>query len=123
LSINDVIYTKDIPEELTSERCFIKELLNARQSPELSIAQARVEPGVTTRWHTLSGIEERYYILSGEGSVEVGERKAQPVSPGCLVNIPANTRQRITNTGKDDLLFLAICTPRFEQASYTDLDE
>jgi oxalate decarboxylase/phosphoglucose isomerase-like protein (cupin superfamily) len=32
-------------------------------------------------------------------------------------------RQRITNIGKDDLVFLAICTPRFSQDAYEDIDD
>ena len=37
--------------------------------------------------------------------------------------IPAGCRQRITNTGRDDLVFLALCTPRFVPASYEDLED
>jgi oxalate decarboxylase/phosphoglucose isomerase-like protein (cupin superfamily) len=32
-------------------------------------------------------------------------------------------RQRITNMGSDDLIFLAICTPRFSQDIYEDIDD
>ena len=35
---------------------------------------------------------------------------------------PPETRQRITNTGDIDLIFLAVCTPRFNRACYEDLD-
>ena len=37
-------------EVLTDERCHILELSNSPDDPEMSIARARVEPGVTTRW-------------------------------------------------------------------------
>ncbi|MES1263705.1 MAG: cupin domain-containing protein, partial [Peristeroidobacter soli] len=81
-----------------------------------------VEPGVTTRWHRLAGTIERYVILEGRGRVEVGSLEAREVGPGDVVLIPAMCRQRITNTGAADLVFLAICTPRFEQANYQDLE-
>ena len=79
-------------------------------------------PGVTTHWHRLIGIAERYVIVEGRGSVEVGDRAAQIVGPGDVVLIPAECRQRIRNVGESDLVFLAICTPRFVQSAYEDLE-
>jgi oxalate decarboxylase/phosphoglucose isomerase-like protein (cupin superfamily) len=38
-----------------------------------------------------------------------------------VVLIPPSTRQRIANTGPGDLVFLAICTPRFTQGAYEDV--
>jgi mannose-6-phosphate isomerase-like protein (cupin superfamily) len=35
-----------------------------------------------------------------------------------VIIVPANTRQRIKNIGKNDLLFLAICSPRFQKKNY-----
>lgn len=106
----------------TAERCFINELSNSDADPDLSIAQARVPPGVTTRWHCVQGTAERYVLLAGSGLVEVGELPAQPVGAGDVVLIPPGCRQRIRNTGTDDLIFLAICTPRFRPEAYLDLD-
>jgi mannose-6-phosphate isomerase-like protein (cupin superfamily) len=34
--------------------------------------------------------------------------------------IPPDTRQRIRNTGVGDLIFLAICSPRFQEKNYID---
>jgi mannose-6-phosphate isomerase-like protein (cupin superfamily) len=36
--------------------------------------------------------------------------------------IPPGARQRIASGGIEDLVFLAICTPRFERAAYVTLD-
>ena len=107
----------------TEERCHINELSNIADDPAVSIAEARVEPGVTTRWHRLRDTVERYVILQGRGRVEVGNLPPQDVGPGDVVLIPAQCRQRITNTGADDLLFLAICSPRFQFHNYEDVDE
>ena len=103
------------------EGCFILELSNSPEDPELSIARARVLPGMTTRWHRLSGITERYVILKGEGSVEVGAGEPMTVHPGDVVLIPPMCPQRITNTGIRDLEFLALCTPRFVRAAYEEI--
>ncbi len=108
-------------EYFTAENCHILELSNSADDAPVSIARARVAPGVTTRWHRLHGITERYLILEGRGSVEVGDAAAEIVSPGDVVHIPAICRQRICNVGATDLVFLAICTPRFVEAAYEDL--
>jgi mannose-6-phosphate isomerase-like protein (cupin superfamily) len=109
-------------EYSTEERCYINELLGQTDDPELSVARARVEPGVTTAWHALDGVVERYVILEGTGRVEVGDLEAREVGPGDLVYIPAATRQRITNTGASDLIFLCLCTPPFNAERYQSLE-
>ena len=103
-----------------AEGCFITEWSNSPDDPELSIARARVEPGRTTRWHCLRGTGERYVILEGAGRVEIGDLPPQAVGAGDVVVIPPGARQRIANTGDGDLVFLAICSPRFTAAAYVD---
>lgn len=109
-------------EFYTGERCFITEISNSPVDPALSIARARVAAGITTRWHRLAGITERYYILEGKGIMEVGELTPRLVTAGDVVLIPPSCRQRITNSGSDDLIFLAICTPRFVNEAYEDIE-
>jgi mannose-6-phosphate isomerase-like protein (cupin superfamily) len=109
-------------EFYVDEGCFIIELMNKEVDPEVSIARARVKPGVTTRWHRLVGTTERYVLLSGAGQVEVGNQSARNVAPGDVVLIPPGCRQRITCLGNEDLIFLAICTPRFRPEAYEDID-
>ena len=110
-------------EFYTPERCFIIELSNSTDDPDLSIARARVEPGITTRWHRLHGTGERYFILEGTGRVEIGDLPPRDVAAGDVVIIPPLTRQRITNTGASDLIFLALCTPRYQEGVYEDIDK
>jgi mannose-6-phosphate isomerase-like protein (cupin superfamily) len=105
----------------TAERCHITELLNRPECPDVSLALARVPPGVTTRLHAVRGTAERYLILRGEGVVEVGGIAAQ-VGPGDRVLIPGDVPQRIANTGTTDLEFHCICTPRFRPEAYVDLE-
>ena len=110
-------------EFYTDEKCYIIELSNTPDDPEVSIAHARVSPGVTTRWHRLIETAERYVIIDGCGRVEVGDSAPQEVSSGNVVLIPPSCRQRITNVGEVDLTFLAICTPRFRLQAYEDVDD
>ena len=110
-------------EYFFAEGCFITELSNSIDDAQLSIARARLEPGKTTRWHRLVATAERYLILAGSGLVEIGELPATPVVAGDVVLIPPLARQRITNTGTEALVFLAICTPRFSSDDYEDVDD
>ncbi len=108
-------------EYLSDEGCFILELYNSSEDPAVLIARARVESAVTTRLHRLEGVTERYVILEGVGSVEVGALPPQNVGPGDVVLIPPGCSQRITNPGTSDLVFLAICSPRFTSDVYQKL--
>lgn len=112
-------------ESLTEERCHIVEVSGRPEDPELSIARARVEPGVTTQLHALDGIAERYLIVEGEGRMETGhamERRTAAVGPGDVVLIPPGVPQRITNTGTDDLVFYCLCTPAWQDDAYRSLE-
>jgi mannose-6-phosphate isomerase-like protein (cupin superfamily) len=117
-----ILHRDNSSSYFTEELCHINELSNTAADAAVSIAEARVAPNVTTRWHRLHGIVERYVILAGSGVVEVGELAPQSVSTGAVVVIPAGCRQRITNDGTGDLIFLAICSPRFQPHLYEDID-
>ncbi len=104
-------------EYLTPEHCYIAE---NHSDPAVSIARATVKPGVTTLTHHLIGVQEIYIITSGEGKVYVGDLKPTDVTVGDVVVIPPQIRQKITNTGKTDLVFYCICTPRFTEECYVN---
>ena len=121
--MNEAVARMDLDAEFyTSEQCYIVELSNTSDDPDVSIARARVAPGMTTRWHRLVGTAERYVILEGSGRVEVGSLSPQDVGVGDVVLIPPSCRQRMTNLGPGDLIFLAVCTPRFRPEAYEDID-
>jgi mannose-6-phosphate isomerase-like protein (cupin superfamily) len=106
----------------TAERCHVTEIANDSGDEYVSIARARVEPGVITAWHKLTGVSERYIIVSGKGRVELDDLEPIDVSAGDVVRIPADTSQRISNIGGSDLVFYAVCTPPFEAGCYVNLE-
>ena len=55
--------------------------------------------------------------------MEIDDLKPNHVSAGDVVLIPPEAHQRITNTGSSDLVFLAICSPRFSEAVYVDSED
>jgi len=115
-----ILKTDEADEYYFHEGCFILELSNSAADPEVSIARARVKPGVTTKLHRLTGVTERYLILAGSAIVEINGL-SQPVTPGDVVLIPPLAPQRISNVGHEDLIFLAICSPRFTPEVYEDI--
>ena len=101
----------------TEERCSIIEILNTKEYKSVSLAETTVIPGVTTSNHTLKDSDEIYYILSGKGIATI-DGKTFNVKSGDALFIPKNTSQFIENTGDQDLKFLCVCSPRFNQECY-----
>jgi len=106
----------------TRERCVIREIANSPAITEFSLAEARVEAGVTTELHCL-GVDEWYVISRGTGRVEVNGGEPLEVGPGDIVVIPAGEAQRITNDGDGDLVFTCVCQPRFTADCYEPLED
>lgn len=122
--MNDaLVAAQDSSEEVWMiERCFIRERMNDAAVPEVSLADSRVEAGVTTQLHALD-VKEWYVIRDGSGLMEVGGEEAFEVGPGDCVVIPAGVSQRITNTGSSDLKLQCVCMPRFTPECYHSLEE
>ena len=105
-------------EYFFKEGCFITETLNDPNNPSLSIVQARVQPNKKTVVHSLNGIDEYYVVIQGRATAYIGEISYQLVA-GDVLKIAAGEQQSVENIGEDDLIFLAICTPRFKADQYT----
>lgn len=116
-----LIPSRGLQEFPTSERCFITELLNDPSRPDVSLARARVTPGVTTQLHALD-VDEIYVIEAGSGMMEVAGNRFR-VSLGDCVRIPKQVSQRIENDGATDLVFLCLCRPHFHAEGYANLEQ
>ena len=107
-------------EILTSERCHITELSNSAQNADASLAIARVETGVTTQLHSLTGTTETYIVIEGTGQIEI-DGHLFGITPGDKVVIPPGAAQRVTSEDETDLRFYCLCTPRFQPGCYVNL--
>jgi len=89
----------------------------------VSIARARVRPGVETQEHRLRTTMERYLVVAGQGLVTVGDAPPATVRGGDMVVIPAGVSQKIRNTGGADLVFYCVCNPAFDPTGYESLEQ
>jgi mannose-6-phosphate isomerase-like protein (cupin superfamily) len=91
----------------TKDGSTIREL---HHTAEQSLAEATLEPGQATERHYHARTEEIYFVLEGEGEMEVdGERR--PVAPGDAVLIPAGAWHQIQ--AETPLRFLCCCAPSY----------
>jgi mannose-6-phosphate isomerase-like protein (cupin superfamily) len=93
----------------------IREFLNPRNSPlqNQSLAQASLPPNTATTRHFHPLAEEIYFILSGQGLMEI-EGVPFEVGEGDAIPIPSGKKHKIRNTGESqDLVFLCCCAPAY----------
>ena len=111
----DVFNINDVPAFITKDGSEIRELLAYRNSciRRQSLAEARLPAGGVTTPHRHLKTEEIYYILEGEGLMQI-DMEARPVGPGDAIAIPPGALHQISNTGKELLKFLCCCAPGYE---------
>lgn len=110
------------PDEFwLDERIYIREIMNAPEEPDISLARFRVPAGSTTQLHALT-ISEWYIMESGTGIVEVDGHKIK-MSAGENIKINPGQSQRVINTGAEELVFQSICTPRWTHECYKNLED
>lgn len=106
----------DCEEFLAGDHTVLRELLSPVMAPldiRYSLAHARLAPGRTSILHRLRS-SEVYYIMHGTGMMFIdGEEKL--VGPTDTVYIPPLSSQCITNVGRDELVFLCIVDPAWEE--------
>jgi len=67
--------------------------------------------GTSVGKRSLPDLAEVYYIISGEGTVELGSEKAQ-IHPGDVIPVRLNEARAIQNTGSAPLEFLIVGVSR-----------
>jgi len=68
-----------------------------------------VEPSKGTHLHKHDDTEQVFYVLTGEGRLEIGEDKSPySILPGDVVRVPISTWHSVHCVGDKDLVYLAI---------------
>lgn len=99
---------------ITMDKSEIREIFHPSNSEikSMSVAEATVLVGESTKYHYHSVSDEIYYILKGIGILEI-EGKVKEVRENDCVFIPVRSRHKIKNIGKVPLKILCICTPPY----------
>ncbi len=78
---------------------------------------AEIPPGARLPLHHHEP-EETYYVVSGYGQIEIGDRTTE-VGPGCAVYIPPNASHAFQCIGAEPLVFVfTFPRDRFDQIVY-----
>ena len=111
-----VIKFENCQEFTSGDGCVLRELLSPLRTPldlRYSLAHAKLPPGRASAPHRLNS-SELYYMLRGTGKVFV-DGEEDLVGPSDTVYIPPGSVQYITNVGEDDLVFLCVVDPAWEE--------
>ena len=115
--------SEDTPTYTTLDGSLIRELIRPERqgSRNTSLAEATVAPDQSTPRHRHRASEVIYYILSGEGIVEIAARQHE-AHPGDAFLIPPGSEHRVTCIGGTPLRLLCLCSPPYEHDD-TELTE
>lgn len=97
----------------TKDGSTIRSILDRSNAPvtNQSLAEASLAPGSATDRHHHKISEEFYFILEGNGWMEI-EGVAREVGPGDGILIPAGARHQIRAI--ESLRFLCCCAPPYQ---------
>lgn len=107
---------EDAPEFVAGDHTRLRELMHPTHDQVAigySLAHASVAPGNASLPHRLVG-SESYYILQGKGKMYI-EDTVFEVQKDSVFLVPANALQHIENTGTEDLVFLCIVEPFWQE--------
>lgn len=87
-----------------------------------SFGHVIIPPKCSSRLHYHLEAEETYYILKGKGKTLI-EGKEYFVGPGDTILISPPEKHQIFTEGSENLEFLVICAPAWEQTNSVFVDE
>jgi mannose-6-phosphate isomerase-like protein (cupin superfamily) len=115
---------RDCEQFVAGDGSVLRELLHpdkAETAIRYSLAHARVAPGQSTQAHRLRTAEV-YFIMRGRGRMHIDKETAD-VDADSAIYIPPGSVQYISNTGRDDLVFLFIVDPAWRAADEEIIEE
>ena len=98
----------------TADGSTIRSILDNTNAPveNQSLAEASLPPGAATDRHYHKESEEIYYILEGQGIMEL-EGESQQVGPGDAILIPPGSWHQITASSESEIRLLCCCSPPY----------
>lgn len=111
MTINQIAEQKPFT---TADGSTIRSILDSTNSPveRQSLAEASLPAGTSTQRHYHRASEEIYFVLEGEGTMEL-DGELGKVGPGDAVLIPTDSWHRIRADHGEGLRFLCCCAPPY----------
>lgn len=99
----------------TKDGSTIRSILDLTNAPvqNQSLAEATLALGQATERHYHKISEEIYFLLEGEGQMEI-DGETRTVVPGDAILIPPGAWHQITATSTNALRFLCCCAPPYD---------
>jgi mannose-6-phosphate isomerase-like protein (cupin superfamily) len=99
---------------ITADGSSIREVAGtpSGNAAQQSLAEATVPAGGQTVEHYHPIAEEIYHLISGTGTLRLGDEQAE-VRAGDTVVIPPGVRHKLWNSGPDPLVLLCCCAPPY----------
>jgi mannose-6-phosphate isomerase-like protein (cupin superfamily) len=98
---------QDIPQEPTRHGAFKRVLLRHEDvhSDLMFLNEVYVAPREVIGAHAHEDMEEIFYILEGEGTMQIGQ-ETQVITFGDCITVPARTTHVLENTGNQEMRFV-----------------
>jgi mannose-6-phosphate isomerase-like protein (cupin superfamily) len=103
----ETISRENAPQYIWGEDCLGWHLL---KTPGLSVIQERVPPGQGEVRHRHERAQQFFFVLSGEATMELAEKKIV-IGPQQGLAVAPGTFHLLRNEGNMDLSFLVISSP------------
>lgn len=102
------------PPFTTKDGSTIRSLLDLSNAPvkNQSLAEATLPPGTSTQRHYHQLSEEFYFIVEGQGQMEI-DGETQTVGPGDAILIPPTAWHQLTAAPDSPLRLLCCCAPPY----------
>ena len=105
----DVQSVERVEPFVTKDGSTIRELHHTEVQ---SLAEATLEPGQATERHYHGVTEEIYFVLKGQGEMEL-DGETRFLRPGDAVLIPPGAWHTLENNGTSELRILCCCAPPY----------
>lgn len=114
-----ILDRNEIEAFITKDNSEIREYYH---SENISLAEASLKPGQAAEYHLHQTSLEIYYILEGEGLMEIEEEEKRVTGDQAIL-IPPGNKHRITNTGDGQLRLLCFCYPPYSDEDTNLIEE
>ncbi|MEN8257132.1 MAG: cupin domain-containing protein [Thermodesulfobacteriota bacterium] len=115
--VNKISRYGSIKEYITKDGSEIREMIHPQHqdNKKISVAEARIKPGMKTEPHYHKKSEEVYVVMAGKGLLRI-EDKRYEIEKGVSIVIMPGQVHGLENTNNEDLVVMCCCAPAYGHA-------